>query len=111
MSNAQREESVLDKVEQKKEDPPMYKVVLLNDDFTSFEFVIHVMQSVFGKNVEEAIQITVQIHEEGKGVCGVYTKDIAESKQRKVILMAEKEEYPLQCVVEPEKPAPKGPRL
>jgi ATP-dependent Clp protease adaptor protein ClpS len=85
--------------------PPRVKVVLINDDYTPFEFVIDVIQTVFSKTEVQAIALAVQIHEEGKGVCGVYVQDIAELKQMKVRAMAKKDQHPLQCVLEPEAPS------
>lgn len=87
--------------------PPMYKVVLLNDDFTPFEFVIFLMVEVFKKTEEEAIFVTQEIHHKGKGICGVYPKDIAETKQSMAMALAEREEHPLQCLIEADAPGPK----
>lgn len=88
------------------EEPPMYKVVMYNDDFTPFDFVILVAQHVFGKTEEQAAELAARIHVEGKGVCGIYPKDIAEFKQKKAMGMARAEEHPLECQIEPETPAP-----
>lgn len=92
----------------KPEKPPKFKVLLLNDDFTPFEFVIEVLQDIFGKSLEESEALAVQIHQEGRGACGVFIKDIAELKQTKVMQAARQEGHPLQCILAPESPAPSG---
>lgn len=102
----QSSEGVLERQEEKVSQPPMYKVILLNDDYTPMEFVIDVMTDIFKKTQAEAELVTVQIHFEGKGICGIYSKDIAEFKQQKVMDRARAEEHPLQCVIEVEGPAP-----
>jgi ATP-dependent Clp protease adaptor protein ClpS len=94
----------------KPQQPPQFKVVLLNDDFTPFDFVITVLTEVFRKSVDEAEALAVQIHLDGKGLCGVYVKDIAEQKQSKVMMAARQDGHPLQCVLEPETPAPSNSR-
>lgn len=86
--------------------PPKFKVLLLNDDYTPFEFVIDVLQDIFSKTTEQAEALAVQIHQEGKGACGVYIKDIAELKQTRVIQFARQEGHPLQCVLAPDTPEP-----
>lgn len=80
--------------------PPMYQVVLLNDDYTPMEFVIEVLQTFFGKGREQATQIMLKVHREGKGVCGVYPKDIASTKVEQVCGFAQQHQHPLQCVME-----------
>jgi ATP-dependent Clp protease adaptor protein ClpS len=79
----------------------MYQVVMLNDDFTPMEFVVMVLQEFFGKDREAATQIMLKIHLDGKGVCGVYTKDVAASKVDQVQDAAHQAGHPLQAVVEP----------
>lgn len=88
--------------------PPRFKVVLLNDDFTPFEFVIEVMQDIFQKTQDQAEALAALIHQDGKGACGVFIKDIAELKRDKVMRAAHAEQHPLQCVLEPEAPEPGG---
>jgi ATP-dependent Clp protease adaptor protein ClpS len=107
-SKTSTEHALMDKQKAatKPEKPKKFKVVLLNDDFTPFDFVIDVLMDTFSKSLEEAEMLAVNIHEDGKGVCGVYVKDIAELKQRKVTQRARSEGHPLQCVLEPETPAP-----
>ena len=81
--------------------PPMYQVVLLNDDFTPMEFVVIVLQEFFGKNSDDATRIMLQVHHTGRGVCGVYTRDIAQTKLEQVMHAAHDAGHPLQCVCEP----------
>lgn len=80
--------------------PKMWKIGFLNDDFTSFEFVMGCLMEIFKKSYEEAHQITLSIHKTGKGIIGVYTKDIAESKQKMTMDYAMSLEFPLQVFVE-----------
>ncbi|MCC7226536.1 MAG: ATP-dependent Clp protease adapter ClpS [Burkholderiaceae bacterium] len=81
--------------------PPMYQVILLNDDYTPMEFVVDVLQRFFSKNQEEATRIMLQVHHEGKGVCGVYTQDVAASRIAQVSRYARSRQHPLQCAMEP----------
>lgn len=81
--------------------PPMYQVVMLNDDFTPMEFVILVLQEFFGKDREAATQIMLKIHLDGRGICGVYSRDIAATKVEQVLQAANKAGHPLQAVSEP----------
>ncbi len=81
--------------------PDMYKVLLLNDDYTPMEFVVEVIQRFFNKTHEQATQIMLKVHTEGVGVCGVYPQDIAETKMQQVLICAKDAQHPLQCVVEP----------
>lgn len=80
--------------------PPMYKVVMLNDDFTPMEFVVMVLQEYFKRDLETATQIMLKIHHEGRGVCGVYTKDVAATKVELVLAAARRAGHPLQCILE-----------
>jgi ATP-dependent Clp protease adaptor protein ClpS len=82
--------------------PPFYKVVMLNDDYTPMDFVVEVLKNVFRKNHHDAINIMLEIHHQGAGLCGVYTRDVAETKIQIVIELARNQEYPLQCVMEQE---------
>ena len=79
----------------------MYQVVLLNDDYTPMEFVVLVIQEFFNKDLETATQIMLKIHLDGKGVCGVFSKDVAATKVDKVTEAARKNGHPLQCICEP----------
>jgi ATP-dependent Clp protease adaptor protein ClpS len=80
--------------------PSMYRVLLLNDDYTPMEFVILVLQSYFNKNAEEATQIMLHVHHHGVGECGVFTYEIAETKVAQVMDHARKNQHPLQCIME-----------
>jgi len=80
--------------------PAMFKVLLLNDDYTPMEFVVEVIERFFNKTREQATQIMLQVHTEGVGVCGVYPQDIAETKMNQVLTMAKESQHPLQCVIE-----------
>ena len=92
--------TVLERQEQKLKKPAMYKVVLLNDDFTPMEFVVMIVQEYFNKDRETATQIMLKVHREGRGVCGVYTRDIASTKVEQVVSHARQAGHPLQCVME-----------
>jgi len=85
---------------QKTEEPPMYKVLLLNDDYTTMDFVIMVLEVVFHKDNQEATKIMLKIHQEGRGLAGVFTRDIAETKVAIVHDLAHKNEHPLKCSIE-----------
>jgi ATP-dependent Clp protease adaptor protein ClpS len=80
--------------------PSMYKVLMLNDDYTPMEFVIHVLVRFFGKSQEEATKIMLHVHQRGVGICGVYPYEIAESKVTQVVDFALKHQHPLQCTLE-----------
>ena len=93
--------TVLERVPQKTKPPQMYQVVMLNDDYTPMEFVVFVIQEFFKKDRETATQIMLKIHIDGKGVCGVFSKDIAASKVDQVAGAAKEHGHPLQCQAEP----------
>lgn len=80
--------------------PPLYKVLLLNDDYTPMDFVIIVLQQFFSLDRDQATQVMLKVHTEGKGVCGVYTKDIAATKVAQVTDFSRQHQHPLQCVME-----------
>lgn len=80
--------------------PPFFKVVLLNDDYTPMEFVVQVLKEIFHKSQEEAVSIMLEVHHKGAGMCGVFTRDVAETKAEAVGAVAKQHQYPLQCVVE-----------
>ena len=82
--------------------PPLYKVVLHNDDYTTMEFVIFILQKIFRKDIAEAKKIMLKVHKEGKGVCGVFPHEIAESKAARVVQVAKDNKHPLKCTVEAE---------
>lgn len=81
--------------------PPMFKVLLLNDDYTPMEFVVETIERFFNKDREQATQIMLKVHTEGVGVCGVYPQDIAETKMAQVLTHAQEYQHPLQCITEP----------
>ena len=91
---------VVERQAAKTEPPPMYQVILLNDDYTPMEFVVWVLQEYFNRDLETATQIMLKIHHEGRGVCGVYTKDVAVTKVELVLTAARRAEHPLQCIME-----------
>ena len=82
--------------------PSMYKVLMLNDDYTPMEFVVHVLERFFSKNREEATRIMLHVHQRGVGVCGVFTYEVAETKVMQVMDLARKHQHPLQCTLEKE---------
>lgn len=82
--------------------PSLYKVLLLNDDFTPMDFVVRVLERIFGKTRDEAVEIMLQVHHRGVGVCGIYTFEVAETKVAQVIDTARHNEHPLQCTMEKE---------
>lgn len=92
---------VLERRTQRTQPPQMFQVVMLNDDFTPMEFVVMVLQEFFSKDRESATQIMLKIHLDGKGVCGVYSKDVAATKVEQVMDAARKAGHPLQCLSEP----------
>ena len=92
---------VLERRPQKTKPPQMYQVVLLNDDYTPMEFVVVVIQEFFSKDRETATQIMLKIHLDGKGICGVFSRDVAATKVDQVTEAARKNGHPLQCVSEP----------
>jgi ATP-dependent Clp protease adaptor protein ClpS len=92
--------ALLERQESKAKVPPLYQVLLLNDDFTPMEFVVVVLQKFFVMDLEKATQVMLKVHREGRGVCGVYTRDIAATKVELVSSFARMHQHPLQCVME-----------
>lgn len=90
----------VDESKTKIQPPAMYKVMLMNDDYTPMEFVVEVLQRFFQMDMEKATQVMLAVHYEGKGICGVYTADIAETKVDQVNRYARKHEHPLLCIME-----------
>jgi len=90
----------LEEAKPKIKKPSMYKVLLLNDDYTPMEFVVHILEAFFGMNREKATQIMLNVHTDGKGVCGVYTREIAETKVTQVNDYSRQNEHPLLCTME-----------
>jgi ATP-dependent Clp protease adaptor protein ClpS len=92
--------SVITKVKPKPKRPNLYRVLILNDDYTPMEFVVHVLEKFFNKDVEAATKIMLHVHHHGIGECGVFTYEIAETKVTQVMDFARKHQHPLQCVME-----------
>jgi len=96
----QKDETLLEAKRRKLKPPPMFKVMLLNDDYTPMEFVVVVLQKFFGMTRERATQVMLKVHREGIGVCGVYPRDVATTKVQQVAAYSRKHQHPLQCVME-----------
>lgn len=80
--------------------PPLYRVVLINDDFTPMEFVVEILESIFGMERTRATQVMLEVHTKGKGICGVYSFEIAETKVAQVMSIAKQQQHPLLCTME-----------
>jgi ATP-dependent Clp protease adaptor protein ClpS len=93
---------VVVKTRTKTRKPAMYKVLMLNDDYTPMEFVVHVLERFFQKSRDEATQIMLHVHRRGVGVCGVFTYEVAETKVTQVMDLARQNQHPLQCTIEKE---------
>ncbi|MBA2603902.1 MAG: ATP-dependent Clp protease adapter ClpS [Acidobacteria bacterium] len=93
---------VLERSEQQTKKPELYKVLLLNDDYTTMEFVVEVLESVFHKGPAEAYRIMLAVHTQGKGLCGVYSFEVAETKVATVVERARENGFPLRAAMEPE---------
>jgi len=100
MPGKYRESTVLEGQRARLKPPSLFKVILLNDDYTPMEFVVIVLQRFFAKNREQATQIMLKVHKEGRGLCGVYPRDIAATKVEQVLAFANEHQHPLQCVME-----------
>jgi ATP-dependent Clp protease adaptor protein ClpS len=98
----QGETGVIVKQETKTKKPAMYKVLMLNDDYTPMEFVVHVLERFFNKTRAEATRIMLHVHQRGVGVCGVYTYEVAETKVNQTMEFARRHQHPLQCTLEKE---------
>ena len=94
--------SVISKTAPQTKKPSMYKVLLLNDDFTPQEFVVWLLQAVFKKNSEDAYRIMLHVHQNDAGICGVFTYEVAETKVAQVMELARRHQHPLQCTMEKE---------
>ena len=92
--------SVITKVKPKTKRPSLYRVLILNDDYTPMEFVVHVIERFFQKDVETATKIMLHVHHHGIGECGIFTYEVAETKVTQVMDFARKHQHPLQCVME-----------
>ena len=95
-----QDESVLESEVTRLKPPPLYKVMLLNDDYTPMDFVVTVIQKFFGLDREQATRIMLKVHREGVGVCGVFPRDVAATKVEQVIAYARQHQHPLACVME-----------
>lgn len=99
-NNPETEEEVVSKTEQEVEEPPMYRVLLHNDDYTTMEFVVELLMHIFKKSIEEATRIMLNVHRNGKGVCGIYTYEVAETKVAMVHELARERGFPLKSTME-----------
>ena len=95
-----KDDTILEAQRSKLKPPPMFKVMLLNDDYTPMEFVVHVLERFFNKNREDATRIMLHVHQNGVGECGIFTYEVAETKVTQVMDFARKHQHPLQCVME-----------
>ena len=93
---------IVTKTRPKTKKPSLYKVLLLNDDYTPMEFVVHILEKIFGKTHEEAVEVMLHVHRHGVGVCGVFTYEVAETKVAQVIEFSRRHQHPLQCTMEKE---------
>ena len=94
--------AVITQTKPKTQKPAMYRVLLLNDDYTPMEFVVHVLERFFNKQNEEANRIMMHVHQKGVGICGVYTYEVAETKVAQVMNFSRQHQHPLQCTMEKE---------
>ena len=99
-NNPSNSTGVIEKVKPKTKKPSMYKVIMLNDDYTPMEFVVHVLVRFFSKTQEEATKIMLHGHQQGVGICGVFSYEIAETKVMQVMDCARQNQHPLQCTIE-----------
>jgi ATP-dependent Clp protease adaptor protein ClpS len=95
-----KDDTILEAQRAKLKPPPMFKVMLLNDDYTPMEFVVYVLERFFNKSREDATRIMLHVHQHGVGVCGVFTYEVAETKVAQVIDSARRHQHPLQCTME-----------
>src|SRR5574340_353442 len=100
MATKREGNTLLEPAAAKVKPPPLYKVLLLNDDFTPMDFVVTVLQKFFGMDRERATRVMLQVHREGMGLCGVFPKDIASTKVEQVVSFARQHQHPLACVME-----------
>jgi ATP-dependent Clp protease adaptor protein ClpS len=100
MTTREQNGSVLEAERTRVKPPPLFKVILLNDDYTPMDFVVVVLQTVFGMSREKATLVMLQVHREGMGVCGTFTREVAAAKVEQVIDIARRHQHPLQCRME-----------
>jgi ATP-dependent Clp protease adaptor protein ClpS len=98
--HAQGFDLAVEEAKPKLKEPPLYRVVLLNDDYTPMEFVVDILESVFGMERTRATQVMLEVHTKGKGLCGVYNFEIAETKVAQVMSIARQHQHPLLCTME-----------
>ena len=98
------EDEVISDSDEELKEPPLYRVLLINDDYTTMEFVVEILMLVFKKSVEDATRIMLAVHQQGRGVCGVYPYEIAETKVYTVHSLAREHGYPLKCTMEKDAP-------
>jgi ATP-dependent Clp protease adaptor protein ClpS len=98
--NSDTDENALSETREETREPPMYRVMLLNDDYTTMDFVVLILMRVFNKSLEEATRIMLNVHRKGLGVCGLYTFEVAETKVETVHALAREHEFPLKCTME-----------
>ncbi|MBW2012226.1 MAG: ATP-dependent Clp protease adapter ClpS [Deltaproteobacteria bacterium] len=96
------EEEVISETRDEIDEPPMYKVLLHNDDYTTMEFVVEILMLVFNKTPEEAVEIMLNVHQKGIGICGIYTYEVSETKVNTVHDLARQNGFPLKCTMEEE---------
>jgi ATP-dependent Clp protease adaptor protein ClpS len=101
-ANGRPTTGVVTKTRPKTKRPSLYKVLMLNDDYTPMEFVVHALQRFFNKSHQEAVRIMLHVHQRGIGMCGVYTYEVAETKVNQVMDLARQHQHPLQCTIEKE---------
>jgi ATP-dependent Clp protease adaptor protein ClpS len=100
MASKNQDSVVLEAKKTKLKPPPLFKVLLLNDDYTPMDFVVVVLQSIFAMGREQATRVMLKVHREGMGVCGVYPRDIAATKVDQVMAFAREHQHPLRCMME-----------
>jgi ATP-dependent Clp protease adaptor protein ClpS len=93
---------IVTKTRPKVKKPSLYKVLLLNDDYTPMEFVVHILEKFFAKSREDAVEVMLHVHRHGVGICGVFTYEVAETKVAQVIEFSRRHQHPLQCTMEKE---------
>ena len=103
MTDTRYDEAPVAESEEKVEEPPLYRVLIHNDDYTTMDFVVYVLQSIFNMPADEAVQVMLHVHVRGVGVAGVFTYEVAEMKVAKTTELAREQDYPLLCTMEPEK--------
>jgi len=96
------ERGIATKIREKTKKPSMYRVILMNDDYTPMEFVVQILMGIFKKTQEEAYHVMMNVHKNGIGVCGIYTFEVAETKVAQVMDAAKRSQHPLQCTLEKE---------